>query len=330
MLLAYTHTAAVRAVLFFALLLIFFAAPAWSVEPLRLSVSKTPLSLPVYVADSLGYFAAEGVALDIHEVIGGHRTLQELLAGTADLATSSEAVVMFNSFQQSNYAVIATFVSSDDDVKIITRADTGISNPRQLAGKRVGTVVGAASHYYLDTVLLLHGVDPKTVRLSNLQPEVMAEALKKGVVDAIAIWEPYPFKALKTVPGAKVLPKSDAYRLTFNLVVHKKHLGIRDEDLVRLLRALDRAEQFIRGQPLKAMAILRERLQLDQSFIDWIWPRYIYRLTLDQSLLMTLEGEARWARQEGYVKGRQSPNYLNFIYTAPLSRVRPSAISIVQ
>lgn len=310
--------------------LIITSSTVWSAEPLRMSVSKTPLSLPVYVADSLGYFAAEGVALRIHEVIGGHRTLQELLAGTADLATSSEAVVMFNSFEQSNYAVIATFVTSSDDVKIITRADAGISNPRQLAGKRVGTVVGAASHYYLDTVLLLNGVDPKTVRVHNLQPEAMADALRKGEVDAIAIWEPYPFKALKTVPGAQILAKSDAYRLSFNLIVHKKHLGVRDADLVKLLRALDRAEQFIKSQPSKAKAILRERLKLDQSFIDWIWPSYTYRLSLDQSLLMTLEGEARWARQEGYVKAGQSPNYLNFIHAAPLGKVRPDAISIVR
>ncbi|MDD2499294.1 MAG: ABC transporter substrate-binding protein [Geobacter sp.] len=321
---------AARAILACIFVLITTNSSGWSAEPLRLSLSKSPLSLPVYVADSLGYFAAEGVPLRIHEVIGGHRTLQELLAGTSDLATSSETVVMFNSFQQSNFAIIATFVSSDDDVKIITRSDTGICTPRQLAGKRIGTVVGSAGHYYLDMVLLMNGIDPKTVPVRNLQPEAMTDALKKGEVDAIAIWEPYPFKALKAVPGARMLAGSDAYRLTFNLIVHKKHLGTRDGDLVKLLRALDRAEQFISRQPLQAMAIMRERLQLDQSFIDWIWPRYSYRLTLDQSLLMTLEGEARWARQEGYIQRGKTPNYLNFIHAMPLGKVRPSAISIVK
>lgn len=316
--------------LMLALSTFFSFSVASAAEPLKISVSQTPLSLPFYVADSQGYFAAEGVKLTINDVVGGHRTMQQLLEGTADLATSSEAVVMFNSFKQSDFAVIASFVTSDDDVKIITRADTGINQPRQLAGKIVGTVTGAASHYYLETLLLLKGIDPKSVRVRNLQPEAMAEALKSKEVDAISIWEPFPFKALKAVPGAKMLPKSNVYRLTFNLIVHKKHLGVRDDELVKILRALDRAQQFINSQPQKAKGILLDRLKLDTAFIDWIWPRYNYRLSLDQSLLTTLEGEARWARQEGLVKGDKTPNYLNFIYPGPLSRVRSTAVSIIR
>ena len=277
-----------------------------------------------------GYFAAEGLSIKIIEVIGGHRTLQLVLDGSADLATSSEAVVMFNSFKRSDYAVIATFVTSDDDVKVVTRAESEITRPQQLAGKRVGTVVGAASHYYLDTLLLLNGIDPKGVEVRSLQPEAMTDALRKREVDAIVIWEPFAFKALYALPGARVLPKSGAYTETFNLIVHKKHRGVRDDDLVRLLRAVDRAQDFIAAEPMKAQAILRDHLHLDQTFIDWIWSRYQFRLTLEQSLIKTLEGEARWARQEGYVKAEKSQNYLDFIYTRPLRKVRPAAVSIVE
>lgn len=309
---------------------LFWISNASSAEPLRLALSQTPLSLPFYVAESQGYFSDEGLKLKISDVIGGHRTLQQVLEGSADLATSSEAVVMFASFQRSDFAVIASFVSSDDDVKIITRADTGIQNPSHLGGKTIGTVTGSASHYYLETLLILNGVNPKSVRLKKLQPEEMAKALKNGEVDAFAIWEPFPFKTLKTEPGTKRLPRTGAYRLTFNLVASKRVCGARDADLVKLLRALERAEQFISSHPQQAKAILIDRLKLDQSFIDWIWPSYNYRLGLDQALLTTLEGEARWARQEGLVKGDKSPNYLNFIYAAPMTTVRSSAVSIIR
>lgn len=312
------------------LLLLFWVSTASSAEPLRVSVSKTPLSLPLYVADSLGYFTAEGLALTINEVVGGHRAMQQLLEGTADLATLSEAVVMFNSFKHADFAIIASFVTSNDDVKIVTRAGLAIDRPQQLAGKKVATVTGSSSHYYLETLLVLSGVDPGTVHVRNMQPEAMAAALKNGDVDAIVIWEPFSFNAIKAVTGTKILSKSNAYRLTFNLIIHKKLLGVRDDDLVKILRALDRAEQFIMSNPLQAKTILLERLKLDQSFIDWIWPSYNYRLTLDQSLLTTLEGEARWARQEGLVAGEKSPNYLNFIYTKPLSAVRSTAVSIIR
>lgn len=318
-----------NAVLFLSILLHFLlASPALSAEPLRLSVSLTPLSLPIYVAESRGYFSDEGLPLTITDVIGGHRSLQQVLDGRADLATCSEAVVMFNSFLHRDFAVIATFVTSDDDEKLIVGSKSGITHPQQLAGKRIGTVVGAAAHYYLDTMLLLNGVDPKSVHLQDIQPETMAEALRQGELDALAIWEPYPFKILEAVPGASVLPKSGAYVETFNLIAHGKLRGTRDGDLTKLLRALDKAQNFIRTEPLKAQAILRERLHVDQAFIRWIWPRNNYRLSLAQSLLTTLEGEARWARQEGYVKSERAPNYLDFIYAKPLANANPAAVSI--
>lgn len=268
------------------------------------------------------------MTVKLKEINGGHRTLQALLDGEADLATSSDAVIMFNSFRRNDFAVIATFVSSRDDVKIIVGKESGIVKPSQMTGKRVATVVGSASNYFLDTWMLLHDVDPKSVKIINLQPEAMESALSKGEVDAVAIWEPFPFKLANAGLGAKVLPNPGTYVLTFNLVVHKKLIGMRDDELVKLLRALARAQRFIRDEPAKAQAILRSKLKLDQAFIDWIWPRNNYALSLDQSLLSTLESEARWARQEGHVAENRKINYLDFIYVEPLLKVSPKAVGI--
>ena len=299
-------------------------------EPLHIAVSRTPLSLPLYVAESQGYFAAEGVQIKIDEVIGGHRSMQQMLNAQADLATCSDAVIMFNSFKRSDFAIIASFVNSDHDVKIIAGKDMATSKTEQWSGKRIATVVGAASHYYLDNWLLFQGVDPRLVNIINFQPEAMEAALAKGEVDAVAIWEPYPFKIIQAVPGAKILPNPAIYTLTFNLIANKKLLGVRDDELIRLLRALERAQRFIKAEPLKAQAVLRERLQLDQAFIDWIWPHNNYQLGLDQSLLSTLESEARWARSEGHVAQSPSPNYLNFTYAEPLRKVLPNSVGIAK
>lgn len=317
-------------VLLFLLLQILANVPAIAAETLRIAVSTTPLSLPFYVAQEQGYFAAEKLPVQFSEVIGGHRAFQQLIDGSADLATASETVAMFNSFQRRDFAIIGTFVTTDDDTKIVVRPDADISRPQQLAGRRIATVLGTSAQYTLDSLLISSAIDPKDSRISNLQPEAMADALKRGSVDAVAIWEPYPFQILNAVPGSTLLPKSAPYVSTFNLIAKRSLLKTRDDDLLRLLRALDRAQQFITRQPVQAQAILRNRLGLEQAFVDWIWPHFNYRLSLEQSLIKTLEGEARWARREGLVKNETMPNYLEFIYSAPLRQLRASAVNIVE
>jgi ABC-type nitrate/sulfonate/bicarbonate transport system substrate-binding protein len=299
-------------------------------DALKIAVSRTPLSLPFYIAEEKGFFAGEDVQVILNEAIGGNRAMQQILAGDADLATCSDVVVMFNSFKRNDYAIISTFVTSSDDVKLIVRNEAGIKSPEQIVGKRVGMIVGAASNYFFDMWLMFHGVDPKLVQVVSLQPETMGAALAKGEVDAVAVWEPFAYKILNSVPGAKILSEAGIYVETFNLIVSKKLIGIRDEDLVRLLRALDLAQRFISNEPQKAQAILRARLQTDQAFTDWIWPRLNFGMKLDQSLLSTLESEARWARHEGHIVEAHAPNYLEFIYAKPLLKVRPEAVGIVR
>ena len=304
------------------------ALPAWA-APLALAVARTPLSLPLYVAQAEGYFSEEGLALTLSDCVGGHRCLQLVLEGEADVATASDSPVMFRSFERNDYVVIGTFVTTSDDVKLVVRHAAQISRPGDLRGKNVGVVRGAASHYFLDSFLLLNGIDPRSVKMIALQPDQMAAAMQSGQVAAVAVWEPFAFDTLRAAEGdAAVLPHLGVYSLSFNLVAQRRLAGARDTDLVKLLRAVGRAEAFIRNKPLEAQAILRRRLGVDQAFIDWVWPGLHFQLSLDQSLIKTLESEARWAIREGHVTGKTVPNYLRYMHPLPLREVDANAVSL--
>jgi len=310
------------------LLAMMMVAPAMA-EPLTIAVSRSPLSLPLYVADVAGYFQDQGLKVRFTECVGGHRCLKLMLDGQVDVATAGDAPVMFNSFERADFAVIGTIASTTDDLKLYVRQDAGIARPRDLAGKRVGVVIGTASQYALDSLLMIHGVDPRAIQAVPMQPEGMLEALQAKRVDAVSVWEPYGYRiagALKT--SVVTLPNVGAYIAVFNLTVHRRLVGARDADLVKLLAAVDRAETLIREDPARAKQILRERLATDDDFVRWVWPGLTYRLSLDQSLLKTLESEARWALREGHVTGRSAPNFLPFLHRAPLMQVRPEAVGI--
>ncbi len=305
------------------------ASGASAADSLRIAVSRTPLSLPLFVAQEKGYFAAEGLDVQVDECLGGQRCLKSVLEGRADLATVGDLPIALNSFDRTDYSVIATFVNSNDDLKLIARQGGGSAEPLALAGKRIGVVIGSSAQYFLDLHLLNVGVDPRGLQIINFAPEETVDALVSGKVDAIAVWEPYGFLALKAMgTKARVLPVSSGYIPTFNLVAHRQWVGTRDASLVRVLRALQRSEQFIQQQPEAAKAILRKRLQLEQAFVDWVWPSFAYRLALDQALLTTMESQARWALREGHIKGKNHPNFLTLVHTAPLRAVKPTAVGL--
>ncbi len=75
---------------------------------------------------------------------------------------------------------------------------------------------------------------------------------------------------------------------------------------------------------------MRTRLQVDQGFVDWVWRGLNFRLALDQSLITTMEGESRWARREGHVKGAPPANYLGLLYTGPLATAKPGSVGVVR
>ena len=297
--------------------------------PLAVAIARTPLSLPLYVAQAEGYFEAAGLDVKVTDCNGGHRCLQLVLEGAADVATASDSPVMFRSFEREDYAVIGTFATTSVDVKLVARTSAGVTTPAQLRGKKVGVVRGSSSQYFLDSYLLWHGIDPGLVDLVWLQPDEMVAAMLSGKVAAVAAWEPFAFDTLGAMKGdASVLPDAGIYTLSFNLVAHKRLTGARDAELVKLLRAVARAEIFIQSHPVKAQAILRKRLGVNQPFIDWVWPGLRFRIGLDQSLVKTLEGEARWAIREGHVSGKTVPNYLRYMHAPPLREVDANAVGL--
>lgn len=297
--------------------------------PLTLAVARSPMALPIFVAEAESYFAEEGLALRIIEAPTGRRCLQLMAEGKADLATAADTAVMFESFERNDFVVLASIFSTTSDAKLLVRPAAGIRTPKDLEGKRIGVVRGTSAQYFLDAYLLIHGVDPKALQPVPVQPENAVRLLQQNHLDALAIFEPVAYQAITAMPQQLVvMPDSGTYTQTFNLVARRSLAGAQDAVLVRLLRALQKAEDLIHEQPARAQAVLRSRLGADQAFVSWVWPQRAPELSLDNGLLKSLRNQARWAIREGYVAARTAPNYLEFVYPAPLRQVQPEAVGL--
>ena len=308
-----------------------FAASGWlasatAADTLRIAASRAPVSLPLYVAQQRGFFADEHLTVTMTDCVGGTRCLRQLFDDKADLATTSEMPVVLQAFVQPDVAIVATMAHASDNLKLIARKTSGVTSSGQLGGRRIGVIVGTASQYLLETHLLDVGVDPRRVTMVPLQAEETVAALRSGRIDAVAVWEPFGYAALHGADAVGLrLPLGGGYIESYDLVA-RRSLFRRDDELARLLRAIERAEQFIQARPAEAQAILREQLKLDQHFVDWVWGGLGFRLSLDQALVSTMEGEVRWAQREGHVAGGGRPNVLTLIHAGPLKSVKPDAV----
>ena len=59
-----------------------------------------------------------------------------------------------------------------------------------------------------------------------------------------------------------------------------------------------------------------------------MWELNTFSVSLDQSLLLALEDESRWAVKNGLTHRKTLPNYLDYLYLDGLQGVKPEAVMI--
>lgn len=299
-------------------------------DTVRLGISRSLLSAPLIIAFDQGYFKKEGTDVTIKEYNSGRLALEGLLAGEVDVSTVAGTPIMFNSFKRQDFCILGTFVYSYHDTKMIARKDKGISKASDLRGKRIGVNKGTTGQFFLSTFLVYNSLLASEVQITDIGNKDLPEALKSELVDAIAIWEPHAYKAMKLLQDKAVkLPSSDIYRTTFNLVTMKDFLKPHLEAIKKVLRAIDRATIFIEEQKETSKAIVAKRLGKKKRAISALWDEYVYELFLDQALPLTLADEARWALKHNLTKKTKVPNFMNCICLDALEAVKPDAVTII-
>ncbi|QUN07393.1 ABC transporter substrate-binding protein [Shewanella yunxiaonensis] len=232
-------------------------------QPLRIAVSTSPLSSPVIIAERMGFFREQQLTVQLLPIKGGYDCFNALTRGDADLATSSETVVMFNSFARNDFSIISSFAESDNDIKIIAKASSGIRQPGDLLSHKVGIVSGSASEYFMDAILLMTGHPQQQLQRMDIAPYDIGDALMAGAVDAISVWEPFAFQLQQQYPTQVFQFKTKGiYSLSFNLLALRNSTVTNLQQHIQVLRALNQAIQFIIEQPEQSQQIVSDYLKV--------------------------------------------------------------------
>lgn len=300
-------------------------------EKVTFGVERSILTSAIWVAENKGFFKREGLDLTIKEYQSGKLSFEAMLDKEKGIEISIVAPtpIMFNSFKRDDFKIFATIVSSFNDLKVIAKNGRGIKTGSDLKGKKIGTPFGTTGQFYIEEFLVYNKVESSDVELINISPDQLLNALKSNKVDAVVIWEPHAFKISEELRDQVFrISNSDIYNETFNLVARDDFIKSNPETLKKILRAINAATHFLINNTKEAQKIVRKRLNLTNSLVEGVWGDFNFQTSLDSSLLLTLEDEARWAIKNNLTKRKKIPNYLRFIYSKAMKEVGPNWINI--
>jgi sulfonate transport system substrate-binding protein len=300
-------------------------------EKVTIAFSATQYALLADVAQQKGYFLQEGLEVTPRLHTYGKLALRDMIEGNADFATVAETPLMFAIMNGANISIISTIHTSSKDNAIVARKDKGILTPGDLKGRKIAATFGTTSEFFMDAFLAVNGISRKNVALVNLRQEELPQALAEGTADAAAVFNPFLIASQKKLgENGTTFYNKNIYTQTFNIVSTKEFVRNNPGKVGKVLRALDRAENFFRQNPEEALKIVADFNRMDMAEAREMLAGTSIGLSLDQSLLLSLEDESRWAIKNGLTASQKVPNYLDYIYFDGLKAVKPNAVRILR
>ncbi len=298
-------------------------------DRVSLGVVELPALGLVFIAAEKGYFEARGLTVDQRRYGSGRDAVSALGRGDVDAATAFETPVVLRASTDHQLRVLTALHVSSRSTRLIARGDRGITQERDLAGKRVGVPRNTNAESFLHALLVYSGVPAEEVVIVDLAPGEAPGALVAGKVDAIAIWPPHVERARRLLDGrgvGAVEIGTTAYIEASMLVVREPMLGHRRQAFVKLVRALADAERLVRERPGEALDVL-VRAFPGQSEVGEAWGRVRAGLGLSHQLAQVLETEWEWLHEEGRIGGTLDLDRL--LATETLAAVDPEAVTFV-
>jgi len=234
--------------------------------------------LPFFVAQERGFFKDEGVNI---QVVGpfdaGPAEMDALAASQLDIGYVGVSPAIVAAARKVELSVIAG-VNLEGSALVTSNSINSVS---ELKSKKIATPAPGSIQYILMGMLMasnkmsLSDVD---LYAGTIKPPDMAPALQTGLINGYFIWEPFVSKSVVSGVG-KVLAESKDIWVGHPccVVVTRNDFAARNGNVVfAVVRAHQKAVQYIESNPSDAKAIAQKWTKLDEAVIDAAFSRVKY------------------------------------------------------
>ena len=182
----------------------------------------------------------------------------------------------------------------------------------------------------MGTFLLFNGLDLQDIEIVDLSPVDIVNSILKGSIDAGFTWEPYVYY-IKEALGENAVswPGQSGQAGHFLLLTTQTWIDNNPEALERFLASLLEAEDFSDQNPKEFKDFTRKKFNYKKDYIDYVWPKTKFTVSLPQSLILSAEDQARWRIENKLTDKTEEPNYWDYIYLKGLKAVKSEAVTII-
>jgi NitT/TauT family transport system substrate-binding protein len=296
-------------------------------QTLRVCTGTSYSILPI-IAQQKGFFALEGLAVELIPYAIGRDAMEAMLAGKCEVATSADTPVADYGLKRDDLRIIASIASSDKLCYIVARIDSKIRTAKDLKGCKVAVTRGTAPHFFLDLVLNKNRLQEKDLQLQFLKGDALHQALLDGTVAAIATTDLNAYRLQEQQGEAVVLINEPGIVLNHGyLTTLESNLAGKADALKRLLIGLRQAELWVSANPAEARSLFATYLKVTPRVAEQTWENIVPRLGLSPAMILTLEDNARWLRErEGAPPSHKS--FKNIFRPQLLQSVAPESVTL--
>jgi len=297
----------------------------------RIAVPVVPHAGLVHIAAARGLFRDRGLDVALLPQTYGKAAVAELVRGNADLAVAADVPVVVEILKGAPLSIIASVANASNELAVLGSIDRGVRTPADLRGRKVGVTLGTSGEYFLWAFLVRHRIAPQAIELVDLPPSGLIDALSRGLVDAIAAWQPVRHAA-ELAFGDRVASfrAPDAYAQTYVLVGRQDYVRAQRPALGQVLRALLDADAFVEADPASAKRLLAGMLNLRPETFDPAWQDVTLEVEQQQAQLVTLEDVATWAMARRYAPSQPMPNFVSHLELSTMLAVSPERVTVVR
>ena len=230
---------------------------------LKLAVIPVLETLPLYVAQSEGLFAEQGVQVEFIPAASAPVRDQLIASGEADGMINEVLTTMLNNRDQVQVQIVRYARAATTEAplfRILASAKSGITDAQGLKGVEIGVSQGTVIEYLTDRLLQAEGLSPndiKTVAVPGISDRMAL--LESGELSAAML--PDPLSSLAVLQGAVVaLDDTSHPEYSFSTITFRKAVIDQHPQAIRaFLAAMEEAVTMINADPTRWDALLAEQ-----------------------------------------------------------------------